>query len=55
MTSAKKADMIILDKVIYIYYLVWFQKGGKKVYKAIINFVNEINAMTPVYIKYLGL
>lgn len=55
MIDAKKEDMIVVERVPYIYYLVQFQKTGKKVTKVLINSSSEINAMTPLYVKQLDL
>lgn len=48
MTSARGEDIIILEKVLYIYYLVQFQKRAKKVSKALVNYNSKVNAMTIV-------
>lgn len=59
-TSTLIADIrgkneIVLDKVPYIQYLIWFQKGGKKVTRALINSDSELNAMILAYPKQLGI
>lgn len=48
-------DMIILERVSCIYYLVLFQKENKKLAKALIDSNSEVNAMNLVYVKQLGL
>lgn len=49
--SAKREDIIVSEKIIYICFLVSFQKGGKEVNRALINSGSEINAMTLAYAK----
>lgn len=51
MTATKRQEMIILEKVPYIQYVVYFQKKGKEMTKALINLSNEVNVMTPDYAK----
>ena len=55
MTGASKEaqEVIFLDRVLYIYYLVQFQKD-KATIQALINSGSEVNAMTPAYAKQLG-
>lgn len=38
----------------YIYYLLWFKRDQAKV-QALLNFNNNVNAMSPVYIARLSL
>lgn len=54
-TGARGEDMIILERVPYIHYLVQFRNGSKKVTRVLINSDSEANAMTQAYIKQLGL
>lgn len=54
-TDTRKKKVIVLDRVLYIHYLVQFQKGGKEVTKALIKSGSEVNIITPVYAKQLGL
>lgn len=51
MTNAWKKDVIVLDKMSYIHYLVQFWMGDIKVTRALINSGSEVNVMTPVYTK----
>lgn len=53
MIKASKKD-VVLDRILYIYYLVCFQKDQDKVL-ALISSRSEVNAMTPTYISKLGL
>lgn len=55
MTDTRKEDVIILDRVSYIHYLVQFQKRGKKITRGLINFINKLSAISPTYTKQLGL
>lgn len=48
-------DMNVLERLAYIYYSVPFWKGDKEVTKALIKSSNEVNTMTPIYTKQLGL
>lgn len=45
---------MIIKKVPYIYFLLYFQKNIIEV-KILLNFGNEINIITAVYISKLGL
>lgn len=51
--ASKKIDMV-LEKVSYINYLLYFRKNTVNI-RALINLSNKINAMTPAYINKLGL
>lgn len=51
MTGAKKEDVIVLDRTLYIYYPVQFQKGDKEVTWALINLGSEVIAITLAYAK----
>lgn len=44
-----------LIKVLYIYYPLYFYKDKKNMFRALINFSGEINAMTLAYALKLGL
>lgn len=54
-TRARNENVIILDKVLYIHYLVQFQNRGKAVTRTLINSSSEINAMALACAKQLGL
>lgn len=43
---------LLLERILYIYYLVLFKKGQTNI-KALINFNNEVNIMTSTYTKKL--
>ena len=45
---------IVLKRVSYIHYLVWFQKGQKQI-KALLNSGSKVNAISPAYVEKLGL
>lgn len=49
MIGTKKKNVIVLDRVSYIYYLVQFRKRGKKITRVLINSNIEVNSMTPTY------
>lgn len=55
MTNAKGKNVIVLDRVLCIHYSVQFRKGDQKVTRPLIDFNSEINMMTLVYAKRLGL
>lgn len=55
MTNTRRENIIVLYRMLCIYYLVVFPKRDKKVTKTLINFTREINAMTLAYTKELGL
>ena len=52
--ASKEASEVILCQVLCIHYPVQFRKD-KATIKALIDLGNEVNAMTPVYAKQLGL
>lgn len=52
MTKASKNDNVVLEKILYIYYLIWFKEN--KVW-ALSNLNSEVNTMTPGYTSNLGL
>ena len=54
-TSKKTQKVIVLDRVPCIHYLVQFQKDKGATIPALIVSGSEVNAMTPVYAKQLGL
>lgn len=54
MTEANKEDEMVLERVLCIYYLLCFQKNITEV-KALINFGNKVNVMTPAYAAQLSL
>lgn len=54
-TSTIKEDVIILDSISYMYYLVLFRKGGKEVTGALINSDTDVNVKTQAYSKQLDL
>ena len=51
-TSARK-EALTLERVPYIYYLVWFKKDKTQV-QALINLGSEVNAIHPTFVKELG-
>lgn len=52
-SSASNTDILLLELILCIYYLILFEKNKTKI-KTLIDFGNEINAMTPVYVSKLG-
>ena len=50
---------VVLEKVPYIYYPVWFQENkgqeSQEQVRALLNSSSEVNAMSPAYVKKLGL
>lgn len=54
-TEISKKDEVVLDRVLYIYYLFRFYKNKKNEMQALINFNNKVNAITPVYALKLDL
>ena len=50
-----KGKKVILDQVPCIYYLVQFQNNKKTTIWVLMNSDSEVNAMTPAYVKKLGL
>ena len=57
MTGANKEaqKVIVLDRVLCIYYLVQFRKNKEATIWALIDWTSKVNAMTPAYAKQLGL
>ena len=54
--GAKKAQKVrVLDQVLYICYLVQFQKDKSKDVLVLLHSESEVNAMTPIYAAQLGL
>lgn len=54
MIDARGEDVIVLEKMPFIYYPVQFRKEGKAVTKALINSDRELNIITLAYAKQLG-
>ena len=52
---SKEAQKVILDSVPCIHYLMQFRKDKRATIWALIDLDSNINAMTPVYAKQLGL
>ena len=46
---------VILDQILCIHHPVQFPKNKVVIIQALIDFGNEVNAMTPAYAKKLGL
>lgn len=42
-------DIKILEQILYIHYLIYFQESQTKA-KALIHFGNKVNGITPTYI-----
>ena len=57
MTEASKEaqEVIVLDQVPCIHYLVQFRKNNGATIQALIDSGSEVNAITPAYAKQLGL
>lgn len=55
MTWAGKKNELVLDKVLYIHYLLHFRKNKENKLQALINLDSKVNAMTPAYASKLGL
>lgn len=55
MTDTKRGNVIDLEKLPYIYYPVQFWKRRKEVFRALIESSSDVNAITLVYAKQLGL
>lgn len=51
-TVASKKDNVVLEKILYTHYLIWFKINKIKV---LINSDNKVNAMTLGYTSKLGL
>ena len=49
-----KVETVVLEKVSYIHYPVWFQEDQEQV-KALLNSGSKVNAMNPTYAKRLGI
>lgn len=54
MIIANKKIDLLFKHVPYIYYPLYFKKNKSNI-KALINFNNEVNAITSIYIAKLGL
>lgn len=52
-TEISKKKNIILEKVLFIYYLLCFQKKTLEI-KALIDFNCKVNTITPIYALKLG-
>lgn len=52
--ASKKDNDIVLNKVLYIYYLLRFRKDKKNKVQLLNNSGNKVNMMTPVYALKLG-
>lgn len=48
-TKASKEDKVILERVTYIHYLLYFLKNQENKIWALINSDNEINTIIPAY------
>lgn len=55
MTQASKENSIILKKLPGIHYPLYFCKDKENKMRALIDFSNQVNAMTPVHTLKLGL
>lgn len=55
MTGTERKDMITLDKISFIHYPVPFQKRGKEVIIALIDFGNKVKSINSTYTKKLDL
>lgn len=53
--GASKEDIIVLDKVFYIHYLLCFCKNKENKVQALINSSSKVNAITPAYALKLRL
>lgn len=53
-TEVNKKYKVALARILYIYYLLRFQKNNQNNVWALINSGSEINAMTPAYVSKLG-
>lgn len=53
--ETSKKDKVVLKKVPYIYYLLYFRKDKKIEMQALINSNSKINAIKPAYTLKLGL
>ena len=52
MIETSKEDNVALQRVLCVYYPIWFKK---KEVQALVDFGNEVNAMAPAYAAKLGL
>lgn len=52
--EVSKEKEAALAKILYIYYLLCFQKNINEI-QALINFGSKVNVMTPIYTSKLGL
>lgn len=55
MIKASKKDEIVLKRVSYIYYLLYFCKAKKNKMRTLINLSSKVNSITPRYNSKLGL
>ena len=53
--SKEAQEMIVLDRVSCIHYLVQFWKDKGVTIRALIDLGSKVNVMTPAYAKQLGL
>ena len=53
-TEASKKDEMVLERILYIHYLFRFRKDIAKV-KALLDFGNKVNTITPTYAAKLDL
>lgn len=53
--ASKKDDNIILDKILYIYYLLRFYKDKKNKVRVLINSNSKCNIIILAYVSELGL
>lgn len=44
--------VVVLERVLCIWYLIWFKKNEVQ---PLFNLTNEVNAMTPAFVSKLGL
>lgn len=53
--ASKKDNDIVLDRILYIHYLLHFCKDKKNKVQAFINFGDKVNVMISEYVLKLGL
>lgn len=53
--ETNRKNKIVLEKVLYIYYLLYFRKIKKSNVRIPINFSTKVNAITPAYTLKLRL
>lgn len=53
LNEASNKNDITLARILYIHYLLYFQKNTNKL-QALLNFGSKVNTMMPVYISKLG-